>query len=168
MADAYGGITMDEALRAAINVLRDSAESGRMPSGAPLDATAAAVHVDSAALLESLLPMSAYASATPTVPGPTALVEVLGEELLSRLVGLPAVPISQAAADSQAAERLAWIGRVVWHLQGTYNNSGMRRWFGRARAQLEGRSPVQALGQDWKADDASAMAVMRLAEALVS
>ena len=33
MADAYGGITMDEALRAAINVLRDSAESGRMPSG---------------------------------------------------------------------------------------------------------------------------------------
>lgn len=41
MADAYGGITMDEALRAAINVLRDSAESRRMPSGEPLDATAA-------------------------------------------------------------------------------------------------------------------------------
>ena len=87
MADAYGGITMDEALRAAVNVLRDSAESGRMPSVGPLDAAATAVHIDSAALLESMLPMSPYASATPTVPGPPVLAEVLGEEFLGQLVG---------------------------------------------------------------------------------
>lgn len=167
MADPYGGITMDEALRAAINVLRDSAESRRMPSGEPLDAAAAAVHVDSAALLESLLPMSAYASATPTVPGTPVLAEVLGDELLADLVGVPAVSMSQAPADGRVADRLAWIGRVVWHLQGTYNNGGIRRWFSRPRGQLEGRSPVQVLEPDWKADDAPAMAVMRLAETLV-
>lgn len=168
MADAYGGITTDEALRAAINVLRDSAESRRMPSGVPLDDAATAVHVDSAALLESLLPMSPYASAVPTVLGPAALLDVLGEVLLGHLVGLPAASIFQAAYEGQAADRIAWISKVVWHLQGTYNNSGIRRWFRRPRAQLEGRSPVQALGQDWKADDSSAVAVLRLAEALVS
>lgn len=37
-------LPFDDALRAAVNVLRDSAESGRMPSGEPLDATAAALH----------------------------------------------------------------------------------------------------------------------------
>ena len=164
MADAYGGITMDEALRAAINVLRDSAESGLMPSGEPLDAAAAAVHVNSAALLlESSLPMNPYASATPTVFGPPALFEVLGEELLGHLVGLPAVLIARAAAEDQVAERLAWIGQVVWHLQGAYNNGGIRRWFTRPRPQLDGRSPLEALGSNWKADAASAVIVLRLA-----
>ena len=167
MADAYGGITMDEALRAAINVLRDSAESGRMPSGEPLDAAAVAVHVNSAALLESSLPMSHYASATPTLLEPPALLEVLGEELLGHLVGLPAASISQAIAEGQVAERLAWIGQVVWYLQGTYNNSGIRRWFRRSRPQLEGRSPVQALVQGWRAESASAVTVLRLAKELV-
>jgi hypothetical protein len=155
MADAYGGITMDEALRAAIEVLRDSAESRRMPSGEALDAAAASVHVDSAALLESLLPTAPYASATPILPGLQALREVMGEELLGQL-GLAAVSISQATAEEQVADRLAWVGQVAWHLQGTYNNSGIRRWFNRPRVQLDGQSPIQALGQDWKADGASA------------
>ena len=82
------------------------------------------MHVDSAALLESLLPMSAYASATPTMLGPQALLEVLGEELLGSLIGVPAGLIAQAAAEGRTADRLECIGQVVWHLHGTYNNAG--------------------------------------------
>jgi len=49
-------MTDDEiALRAAINVLRDSIESRRMPSGEPLDPDAAALHERAALHLEALL-----------------------------------------------------------------------------------------------------------------
>ena len=41
--------------RAAINVLRDSVESGRMPSGLPLVSDAAELHADAAECLEILL-----------------------------------------------------------------------------------------------------------------
>jgi hypothetical protein len=49
-------MTDDEiALRAAINVLRDSIESGRMPSGQPLRPDAAGLHERAAQHLEGLL-----------------------------------------------------------------------------------------------------------------
>lgn len=49
-------MTEDEiALRAAINVLRDSIESGRTPSGEPLTPTAFASHERAAERLEALL-----------------------------------------------------------------------------------------------------------------
>jgi hypothetical protein len=43
------------AFRAAINVLRDSVESQRMPSGLPLQPDAVEVHTRAADLLERLL-----------------------------------------------------------------------------------------------------------------
>jgi hypothetical protein len=66
------------------------------------------------------------------------LFEILGEELLGHLVGLPAVSISQAADEGQVTDRLAWIGQVVWCLQGAYNNSGIRRWFTRTGNPMPG------------------------------
>jgi len=49
-------MTEDEiAFRAAINVLRDSIESGRMPSGQPLAPDAAALHERAARHLEALV-----------------------------------------------------------------------------------------------------------------
>jgi hypothetical protein len=43
------------ALRATINVLRDSAESRKMPSGEPLDDSAVQLHFDAADTLEESL-----------------------------------------------------------------------------------------------------------------
>jgi hypothetical protein len=43
------------ALRAAINVLRDSAESRKMPSGEPLDEASVQLHFDAAETLEESL-----------------------------------------------------------------------------------------------------------------
>ena len=98
---------------------------------------------------------------------PQALLEVLGEELLGHLVGLPAISISKAADEGQTADRLAWLGQVVSYLQGAYNNGGIRRWITRPRVQLDGRSPLEALGPDWKPNAESAVIALRLAKELV-
>lgn len=48
-------VTIADALRLATNVLRDSAEARKMPSGVDLDGTTAALHADAAVVLgESL------------------------------------------------------------------------------------------------------------------
>ena len=48
-------VTLVDALRLAINVLRDSAEARKMPSGIALDGATAALHADAADVLgESL------------------------------------------------------------------------------------------------------------------
>jgi hypothetical protein len=49
------GLTTALALRAAINVLRDSAESRRMPSGEPLDEEGVQLHREAADTLEQSL-----------------------------------------------------------------------------------------------------------------
>lgn len=48
-------VTLADALRLAINVLRDSAESRRMPSGIELDDALAALHADAADVLDGSL-----------------------------------------------------------------------------------------------------------------
>ncbi|GJH21771.1 hypothetical protein CBA19CS22_34535 [Caballeronia novacaledonica] len=48
-------LTTALALRAAINVLRDSAESRRMPSGGPLDNAGVDLHFEAADVLEEAL-----------------------------------------------------------------------------------------------------------------
>jgi len=47
-------IDLDTALLAAINILRDSVKSGRMPSGEPLAADAAKLHREAARHLDDL------------------------------------------------------------------------------------------------------------------
>lgn len=48
-------LTIADALRLAINVLRDAAESRKMPSGAELDEATAGLHADAAETLEASL-----------------------------------------------------------------------------------------------------------------
>ena len=48
-------LTTALALRVAINVLRDSAESRKMPSGEPLDEATVQLHFDAAETLEESL-----------------------------------------------------------------------------------------------------------------
>lgn len=48
-------MTTADALRLAINVLRDAAESRRLPSGSELDDAAVDLHVDAAETLEASL-----------------------------------------------------------------------------------------------------------------
>ena len=54
MKTEFNAIALEDAIRAAVNVLRDSAESGRMPSGEALPQEAIAVHLDAADRLQRL------------------------------------------------------------------------------------------------------------------
>jgi len=64
------------------------------------------------------------------------------------------------------AERIQWLVAVVDDLRGAYNDAGIRRWFGRPRAQLGGLSPSQSLREGWHIDDEAVQRVRALARAL--
>lgn len=97
--------------------------------------------------------------------------EVFGDEVLSRLVGVAEVSLRRYASAARGtpqdvAERLHWLAMVVADLAGGYNEFGIRRWFERPRAQLDGRTPRELLGERWHPDDKSARRVRVLAETL--
>lgn len=97
--------------------------------------------------------------------------EILGDESLAQLLGVAQSSLRRYAAGTREtpppiAERLHWLAMVVADLSGAYNAFGMRRWFERARVQLDGRSPREALGADWSVDGEVAPRVRALAVAL--
>lgn len=66
------------------------------------------------------------------------------------------------------AARLHFLALVVGDLAGSYNDTGIRRWFQRKRTRLDGRPPAALLPQDWDPDDAGPMRVRALARDLVA
>ena len=101
------------------------------------------------------------------------LAEVLGLELLGRLVGTSASSIRRYRANARTtpddvAERLHFLTLVVGDLAGAYNEIGIRQWFERKRAQSEGRTPLDCLKGRWKPTQPGPRRVQDLARALVA
>lgn len=97
--------------------------------------------------------------------------EVFGDEVLARLAGISETSLRRYASAARStpqavAEKLHWLAMVVADLSGGYNDFGMRRWFERPRAQLDGLSPRALLGARWTPDDAAAQRVSALAATL--
>ena len=102
-----------------------------------------------------------------------AIREVLGLNLLTPLLG-----VSQPSArrylsgvrrtPDPVAARLHFLALLVGDLAGTYNDIGVRRWFERPRARLDGDTPAQALGADWSPEDDGPQRVRSLARALAT
>jgi hypothetical protein len=83
-----------------------------------------------------------------------ALERVLGAELLAGLVGVSASSLRRYAAGQRptpddVAARLHFVALVVGDLAGSYNDIGVRRWFGRPRTQLDGQTPAALLEGAW-------------------
>jgi hypothetical protein len=83
------------------------------------------------------------------------LAEVLGLELLGRLLGISASSVRRYRANARTtpddvADRLHFLSLVVGDLAGAYNEIGIRQWFERKRAQLDGRTPLDWLKGRWK------------------
>jgi hypothetical protein len=100
------------------------------------------------------------------------LAELLGVDLLARLVGVAPASARRYLTGDRAtpdpvAERLHSIALVVGDLAGSYNEYGIRRWFVRPRAQLDGKAPADVLTRNWSPDDAGPRAVRALAMGLV-
>src|ERR1039457_1050877 len=83
------------------------------------------------------------------------LTEVLGLELLSRLLGISSSSVRRYRAAARTtpddvADRLHFLSLIVGDLSGAYNEIGIRQWFARNRAQLHGRTPWDWLKAGWK------------------
>lgn len=96
----------------------------------------------------------------------------LDDELLARLLLTPSSHLdgyAREAASPVVEARARYLVNVLQHLSGTYNRWGIHRWFERSRAQLDGKSPLQALvdAGEWTPDSQAAADVATLAWALV-
>ena len=101
------------------------------------------------------------------------LTEVLGLELLARLVGISGSSARRYRANARAtpddvAERLHFLSLVVGDLAGAYNEIGIRQWFERKRAQLDGRTPLDGLKGKWKPAQPGPRRIQDLARALAA
>jgi hypothetical protein len=101
------------------------------------------------------------------------LTEVLGLELLSRLLGISASSVRRYKAAARTtpddvADKLHFLSLIVGDLSGAYNEFGIRQWFERKRAQLDGRTPLERLKAHWKPGQPGPRLVQDLARALIA
>jgi hypothetical protein len=101
-----------------------------------------------------------------------SLVPVLGEELLGALLGVSGSSIQRYKTGERptpdaVAARLHFLTLIIADLAGAYNEIGVRNWFRRTRAQLDGVSPETLLSKEWSPEDEGPDRVRRLAESLV-
>jgi hypothetical protein len=66
------------------------------------------------------------------------------------------------------AARLHFLALVVGDLAGSYNDTGIRRWFQRKRTQLDGRAPAALLAREWDPDEEGPARIRALARSLVT
>jgi hypothetical protein len=101
------------------------------------------------------------------------LMDVLGLELLSRLLGLSLSSVRRYRAAARTtpddvAGRLHFLSLIVGDLAGAYNEFGIRQWFERKRAQLDGRTPLDWLKVSWHPAQSGPQRVKDLARALAA
>ncbi|HET7461054.1 MAG TPA: hypothetical protein VFJ82_07390 [Longimicrobium sp.] len=100
------------------------------------------------------------------------LERVLGANLLAELIGVSPSSLRRYAAGTRdtpddVAARLHFLALVVGDLAGSYNDIGVRRWFGRRRSQLGGQAPADLLQGAWDPQEEGPERVRRLAAALI-
>jgi hypothetical protein len=99
--------------------------------------------------------------------------EVLGDELLARLVGgiSPSSLRRYAAGARETPDDVAWrlhvVARLLASLLGSYNDYGVRRWFERRRTALDGKAPAEVLQAADDEGDEHLRRVLALADDLV-
>lgn len=101
------------------------------------------------------------------------MTRLLGDDLLEILVGTSSSSLYRYRSGDRhtpdhIAERLHAITLITADLAGSYNDFGIRRWFTRPRAQLDGSSPADVLKGDWDPEDESVERVKQLAAALTA
>jgi hypothetical protein len=98
--------------------------------------------------------------------------ELLGDELLSRLLRVSGSSLRRYAAEERrtpddTAWRLHLIARLLSALLGSYNDYGIRRWFERSRSALGGATPRAVLELAESEDDGQLQSLVALADGLM-
>jgi len=101
------------------------------------------------------------------------VARVLDAEQLAALLAVSLSSLSRYQSGERdtpdaVAARLHFLALVVSDLAGSYNEIGIRRWFGRKRSALAGRTPTQLLSGEWDPEDAGPVRVRDLARELVT
>ena len=102
-----------------------------------------------------------------------SVAELLGEELTVALVGISSTSLQRyrsqlRATPDDVAARLHFVALIVAALAGSYNEIGIRRWFGRARTALDGARPMDLLRGEWSPQEEGPRSVRQLADALLA
>jgi hypothetical protein len=100
------------------------------------------------------------------------LLETYGREMLGDLLGISEASLRRYVAGERGAPdivaaRAHYLALVTADLAGSYNSIGVRRWWGRPRSALDGRSPRETLGRAWDPDSSTALRVAALAHELI-
>ncbi|MEX1128283.1 MAG: hypothetical protein WD227_05985 [Vicinamibacterales bacterium] len=98
---------------------------------------------------------------------------ILDADPLAAFLGISASSLVRYAKGERrtpddVAARLHLIALVIGDLAGAYNGIGIRRWFDRSRAALDGRPPSALLAGAWAPEDDGPQRVRALARALVA
>jgi hypothetical protein len=101
------------------------------------------------------------------------LSRVLDAEQLASLLAVSLSSLNryqsgQRDTPDSIAARLHFLALVIGDLAGSYNDVGIRRWFGRKRSALGGRAPAQLLNGEWDPGDTGPTRVRELARELVT
>jgi transcriptional regulator with XRE-family HTH domain len=102
-----------------------------------------------------------------------AVARVLEAEQLAALLNVSVTSLrrylsNERETPDEVAARLHHVALIVGDLAGAYNEVGVRRWFGRARTALSGKTPASILSGDWNPDAEAPQQVRELARSLVS
>ena len=100
------------------------------------------------------------------------LTRVLGSDELATLLHISESSLHRYAKGRRStpdvtAERLHFLALIVGDLLGAYNEVGVRRWFHRPRTALQGKAPIELLGDRWTPEDQGPKAVSELARSLL-
>ncbi len=98
--------------------------------------------------------------------------ELLGDELLGRLVSVSAASLRRyASGERRTPDDVAWrlhaVARILSGLVGSYNDYGVRRWFDRPRAALDRATPSEVIRSAASEDDPALGRAIALADDLV-
>ncbi len=101
------------------------------------------------------------------------MATLLGDELLESLIGASVSSVrryrsGERPTPDHIAQRLHAVSLIAADLAGSYNGFGIRRWFGRSRTALSGRSPSEILAGDWDPAADGPSAVQSLAASLLA
>jgi hypothetical protein len=96
----------------------------------------------------------------------------LGDEQLAELLDISTSSLRRYASGvRETPDEIAWrlhtLTRIIAALSGSYNDYGVRRWFQRPRAQLDGQTPAEVFTEAGGEDDEQLNSLVELAEALV-
>lgn len=99
------------------------------------------------------------------------LADILGLNLLAGLLNISRETLDEYCKNISIIpevieQRLSFLAKLCLILAGAYNKGGARQWFGRRRAQLGNKPPLEMLRNNWNPQDVEPQKILDLAQSI--